>query len=247
MRGATRLDDRRGRRAGTPRVAERRRRRARPLRRAARGVAGRGRRGRRAGLAPGAAGHLRATFGSGTRQVLLLGHFDTVWPIGTLAQMPVAIRDGRLHGPGTFDMKAGLAIAISRREWRGRTCATFAVRCLFTTDEEIGSALRAALIEAEARASRRRAGLRAGVAGRRAEDRAQGRRHLSADVRGVSAHAGIARSWVRRRSPNSPGRSAPCDASPGARTRHHDQPASSREGRARTSSPSMREPRSTSA
>src|SRR5688572_28400669 len=44
-------------------------------------------------------------------QVLLLGHFDTVWPIGTLERMPVLQKDGRLHGPGTFDMKAGISIA----------------------------------------------------------------------------------------------------------------------------------------
>ena len=78
---------------------------------------------RAAAMAAGA--HLRATLGEGTRQVLLLGHFDTVWPIGTLAQMPVEIRDGRLHGPGTFDMKAGLAIAILAGGSGGaRTCAT---------------------------------------------------------------------------------------------------------------------------
>ena len=68
-------------------------------------------------LPQSAGAHLRGTIGDGTRQVLLLGHFDTVWPIGTLAQMPVEIRDGRLHGPGTFDMKAGLAIADVSRYW----------------------------------------------------------------------------------------------------------------------------------
>src|SRR6185369_15879215 len=43
---------------------------------------------------------------------LLLGHADTVWPLGTLARMPVALEDGRLHGPGVYDMKAGLAQAV---------------------------------------------------------------------------------------------------------------------------------------
>src|SRR4051794_20718026 len=38
---------------------------------------------------------------------LLIGHIDTVWPVGTLATMPVEIRDGRLSGPGVYDMKAG--------------------------------------------------------------------------------------------------------------------------------------------
>jgi glutamate carboxypeptidase len=43
---------------------------------------------------------------------LLLGHCDTVWPLGMLAQMPVERRDGRLSGPGVYDMKAGLAQGI---------------------------------------------------------------------------------------------------------------------------------------
>ena len=52
-----------------------------------------------------------AEFGSGARQVLLLGHIDTVWPVGTLAARPFRAEGGRLHGPGVFDMKAGLAMA----------------------------------------------------------------------------------------------------------------------------------------
>ena len=45
-------------------------------------------------------------------QQLLLGHCDTVWPVGTLKKMPVEIREGRLHGPGVYDMKGGLVQAI---------------------------------------------------------------------------------------------------------------------------------------
>lgn len=43
---------------------------------------------------------------------LIVGHTDTVWPIGTLASMPVAIEDGQVKGPGTFDMKAGIVQGI---------------------------------------------------------------------------------------------------------------------------------------
>src|SRR5213075_2793310 len=56
--------------------------------------------------------HLLAEFGCGTSQVLLLGHFDTVWPVGQLDRMPLSRAGGRLHGPGVFDMKAGIAIAM---------------------------------------------------------------------------------------------------------------------------------------
>ena len=48
----------------------------------------------------------------GKPQQLILGHVDTVWPLGTLETMPVESREGRLHGPGVYDMKAGLVQAI---------------------------------------------------------------------------------------------------------------------------------------
>ncbi len=47
-----------------------------------------------------------------TKPVLLLGHFDTVYPLGTLASMPCQMTDGRLHGPGVFDMKSGIALML---------------------------------------------------------------------------------------------------------------------------------------
>src|SRR5262245_13752209 len=71
--------------------------------------------------------HIRAEFGSpasrdsspiadhpigdhsNADQVLLLGHFDTVWPVGQIERMPLLRANGRLHGPGVFDMKAGIA------------------------------------------------------------------------------------------------------------------------------------------
>src|SRR5262245_55728872 len=56
--------------------------------------------------------HVRAEFGSGDTQVLLLGHFDTVFPVGAIAHMPCERHDDRITGPGVFDMKAGIAIAM---------------------------------------------------------------------------------------------------------------------------------------
>jgi glutamate carboxypeptidase len=79
--------------------------------------------------------HLRWRFGSNPR-VLLIGHLDTVWPVGTLARWPFEVADGRATGPGVFDMKAGvvqLLHAVARLDRRD------GVAILLTTDEEIGS------------------------------------------------------------------------------------------------------------
>ncbi|MFF2012332.1 M20 family metallopeptidase [Streptomyces sp. NPDC058195] len=90
---------------------------------------------------------LRWRFGSGDR-VLLLGHFDTVWPVGSLARHPFEVTGGRLTGPGCFDMKAGvvqLFHALSVLD------DLDGVSVLLTGDEEIGSPASRALIEEEAR------------------------------------------------------------------------------------------------
>src|SRR5262245_17165748 len=58
------------------------------------------------------ADHLLAEWPAAGPSVLLLGHFDTVWPVGQLARMPIREEGGRLHGPGIFDMKAGLGIGL---------------------------------------------------------------------------------------------------------------------------------------
>ena len=50
------------------------------------------------------------------KPILLLGHFDTVYPLGTLATMPCRIADGKMHGPGVFDMKSGVALMLAAIE-----------------------------------------------------------------------------------------------------------------------------------
>ena len=82
--------------------------------------------------------------------ILLLCHFDTVHPIGTLNQNPCVEREGRLYGPGTQDMKAGItavlgaaAVLRERGVWPDRP-----VKALFTTDEEAGSLTSRPMIEA---------------------------------------------------------------------------------------------------
>ena len=64
---------------------------------------------------------LEARFGPKSKtgaagRLLLLGHLDTVWPLGTLKTMPCRMGEGRLWGPGTLDMKAGVAMALTAIE-----------------------------------------------------------------------------------------------------------------------------------
>ena len=91
--------------------------------------------------------HLRWRLGDGPNRVLLLGHHDTVWPVGSLAAHPFTVIDGVLRGPGCFDMKAGLVIALHAA---AALPPGTAVTILSTADEEIGSPSSRALIEAEA-------------------------------------------------------------------------------------------------
>ncbi|MCQ9385358.1 M20/M25/M40 family metallo-hydrolase [Brevibacterium sp. 50QC2O2] len=102
-------------------------------------------------LTPGDAPHLLWRFGSGPRSVVLIGHHDTVWPLGTLARIPFSIRAGVVRGPGTDDMKGGDLIALHAlaavRANRGNLDG---VSLLITGDEEIGSVSSRGIIEAEA-------------------------------------------------------------------------------------------------
>ena len=124
--------------------------------------------------------------------VLILGHFDTVWPIGTLERMPVR-RDGdRLFGPGTFDMKAGLAIALSAMQALLATRTPHApMTLLWTTDEEIGSATSRATIELEARKSRAVYVLEPALPGGALKTARKGCGEFDIVVHGVAAHAGL--------------------------------------------------------
>jgi glutamate carboxypeptidase len=136
--------------------------------------------------------HVRARFaGSGT-PVLLLGHFDTVWPAGTLERMPLR-RDGdRLYGPGTFDMKAGIALALTAiAALRDTATPHPALTTLWTTDEEIGSESSRAEIEDEARRSRAVLVLEPALPGGALKTARKGCGEFRLTVHGISAHAGL--------------------------------------------------------
>ena len=129
----------------------------------------------------------------GKGQVLLLGHFDTVWPVGSLETMPVREVDGRLHGPGIFDMKSGIAISmLAMRALNELDLAGSAsVVMLWTTDEEIGSGTSRALIEHEARRSSAVFVLEPSLPGGAVKTRRKGVGEYEILVHGVAAHAGL--------------------------------------------------------
>jgi glutamate carboxypeptidase len=103
--------------------------------------------------------HLRITWqpasGRTTGQLLVLGHYDTVYATGTLASMPFRIAAGKAYGPGTFDMKAGIVQALFALDalQHSGTLARKRLVFLWTSDEEIGSESSRKLIETEARRS----------------------------------------------------------------------------------------------
>jgi len=93
--------------------------------------------------------HLRVDLPGAGEPLLLLGHVDTVWPVGTLADMPFRVENGRAYGPGSYDMKAGLVVLVEAvREAGDRRRAA---RVFLTADEETGSLTGRPLIEEAAR------------------------------------------------------------------------------------------------
>jgi len=88
-------------------------------------------------------------------QLLILGHYDTVYPSGSLAHMPFRIAAGKAYGPGTFDMKAGIVQALYALEALQELKIPVQKNLVFlwTSDEEIGSQSSREVIEAEAQRS----------------------------------------------------------------------------------------------
>jgi glutamate carboxypeptidase len=106
--------------------------------------------------ADGFGNHLQVDFNSsGSRgRVLLLGHMDTVYPVGTISKMPCRVAKGRVWGPGVLDMKSGIALALHVLEAMlalGRGKLPRPVTVLLVSDEEVGSKFSRAITEKLAR------------------------------------------------------------------------------------------------
>ncbi len=138
--------------------------------------------------------HASYTHAKGRGQIMILGHLDTVHPIGTIAKMPFRISGGRAWGPATFDMKGGLVLALFAVDALRAARVPFERKLVFlwTSDEEIGSDASRRAIAAEARRSDSVLVLEPpyGIDGR-AKTRRKGIGELVLEIHGRAAHAGI--------------------------------------------------------
>jgi glutamate carboxypeptidase len=136
--------------------------------------------------------HLRITWGDETSEkpILILGHFDTVWPAGTLDEMPFRVEDGVARGPGVFDMKGGLVQGFwAMKALRELTDFTRPVVFFCNSDEEAHSYFSRDLIEAEARKARAALVLESSNGGRMTTSR-KGVGVFEVEVTGRESHAG---------------------------------------------------------
>ena len=130
--------------------------------------------------------------GTKEKQLLVVGHLDTVWPIGTLAARPFKIEDDRAFGPGIFDMKAGVMLAtFAMRAIKELNRSTRRpVTLLMTCDEETGSVFSRGVIEDEARSAHAALVLEPPIPGGTIKTARKGVGEFELIIHGRPAHAG---------------------------------------------------------
>ncbi len=147
---------------------------------------------RRLGSAPliidGPAGPHVHWSGGGSPKVLIVGHHDTVFPVGSCAARPFSVADGRATGPGVFDMKAGIVQAV-------HAVASLAdrsgVEILINSDEEVGSDTSRELIEARALACGKVLVFEPSADGGALKTARKGTGTFEVVVHGKASHAGL--------------------------------------------------------
>jgi len=142
--------------------------------------------------------HLRARFDFGhdrmEQGVLVVGHLDTVWPVGSLERLPFRVTpEGRAHGPGIFDMKSGVAILVEslRTIVSQRLATKRPVTLLLTCDEEIGSRTSRQLIEEDAKNAAAALILEPPISGGVVKTGRKGIGTFTVRALGRAAHAGL--------------------------------------------------------
>lgn len=128
-----------------------------------------------------------------SKPVLLLGHFDTVYPLGTLANMPCRIADGRLLGPGVLDMKSGIALMLyaieALKSWHGALPRPVTV--FLVSDEEVGSYSSRKITESLAKESVGVLVLEPAAARAAVKTARKGVGEYKLTVKGIASHAGL--------------------------------------------------------
>lgn len=136
--------------------------------------------------------HHRIVWGQGARQILLLAHYDTVWPIGEGARRPFAVSEGKATGPGVNDMKSGIVVGLYALQALVETGRAPAHRLVYllTSDEEMGSPSSRPLVEDEARRSDYVLVLEPSRGGPLTTWR-KGVGRFDLEVSGIASHAGV--------------------------------------------------------
>ncbi len=131
--------------------------------------------------------HLHWSGGAATPAVVVVGHLDTVWPLGTLATRPFTVAGGVARGPGALDMKAGIVQLVE-------AIATLddadGVDVVLVADEEVGSRTSRALVERVAKGARAALVLEPCAPGGALKTARKGTGDYTVRVRGRAAHAG---------------------------------------------------------
>jgi glutamate carboxypeptidase len=147
--------------------------------------------GRPARLVDGPAGphvHWSGSDDTDRKRVLILGHHDTVFPIGALAARPFTVADNRITGPGVFDMKGGIVQAIHAVSALDDASG---VEMLFTSDEEVGSGTSRVLLEERAQLCGNVLVLEPSADGGAVKTGRKGTGTFEVIVRGRASHAGL--------------------------------------------------------
>ncbi|MBU8715289.1 MULTISPECIES: M20 family metallopeptidase [Brevibacillus] len=153
--------------------------------------------GGRAELIPNATygDQVRCTLGDGEKQILIIGHYDTVWLEGEAARRPFSMQDGKAYGPGVYDMKAGVLqamFALRALVKLDRLPKDKKIVLLLNSDEEIGSPTSRWLVEEEASRSVASFVLEPPTEpGGALKTWRKGSAHYTLAIHGKSAHAGV--------------------------------------------------------
>lgn len=122
----------------------------------------------------------------------LMGHMDTVFPLGTAAQRPWRVEDGKAYGPGVADMKSGLVMNVFVAEALARFGGNASpVHLLFTCDEEVGSPACRHVIRQHVQGARAVLNAEPGRISGNVVNERKGSYRIDFEVHGVAAHAGI--------------------------------------------------------